>query len=549
MKYFEVSSSKRIAQVSCAIIWCIFAGGPIFGFAALKPFLIKEGVYQNVCIPEEKFQVTDFLHGLEKTLCTEQDLKLNFIFTVSAVLTNVSSLPIGYILDFYGPKVCSLIGSFFLLSSCIILINTKFFLSLDIFDPYLAGFGLLALGGPFTYISSFQLSNSFPINSGTILALLTGAFDASSATFVFYKIINNLFPKFLISDFFKFYLVIPIFIVSVQFLLMEKDSYLQINPSSPDYPTNKFNQSKNQDVNVIVNETTSLLPHTRDNENIPNNSNNNNNNNNSILDDPSGRVTTLSSRLSISSIEGYQRRRSSLVDINRLSRVEENLSPEELLQHSGGLFNIMAEKPLKSQYLSAWFILITLFTVIQMLRLNYFISTINSQYTYLFDSNDKANDLNRIFDILLPLGGIISIPFVGYFLDTYQPVTVLTTLSLLNIVIGVSGIVKNNFFFGILNVSLFVLWRPFFYTTVSDFVGKIFGFLSFGIIYGSIMSFAGIFNYCQKILDVYTHTIFNMNPIPINLILITLTFIISSSLIIFVNYQASSIGKKKLAEF
>jgi hypothetical protein len=41
---FEVSSAKRLAQVICAVIYCLLAAGIVFGFAAIKPsrFLQKK---------------------------------------------------------------------------------------------------------------------------------------------------------------------------------------------------------------------------------------------------------------------------------------------------------------------------------------------------------------------------------------------------------------------------------------------------------------------------------------------------------------------------
>jgi len=144
------------------------------------------------------------------------------MFTVAAVATNVAALPIGAILDIYGPRVCGLLGSFFLAVGSLLMA----FESKVPFDGLLFGYLFLALGGPFTYISSFQLSNAFPRNSGLILALLTGAFDASSALFLVYRIIfertNEAFGH---RQFFLAYLVVPAAIAILQLVLMPAQSY------------------------------------------------------------------------------------------------------------------------------------------------------------------------------------------------------------------------------------------------------------------------------------------------------------------------------------
>src|SRR5438045_9590193 len=110
---------------------------------------------------------------------------LNFMFTCAAVATNVAALPIGTILDRHGPRVCGLMGSVSLAIGCVLF---AFAWQLP-FDGYLPGYFFLALGGPFIFISSFQLSNTFPKHSGLILSMLTGAFDASSAVFLIYRLI------------------------------------------------------------------------------------------------------------------------------------------------------------------------------------------------------------------------------------------------------------------------------------------------------------------------------------------------------------------------
>jgi MFS family permease len=184
----------------------------VFGYAAIKPVLKKEGAYKDTCAGGD--------HGVSEDTCIE--IHLNLMFTVAAVGTNVAALPIGAILDHYGPRVCGLIGAFFLASGAVMMAFAK----KAPFDGFLVGYLLLALGGPFTYISSFQLSNAFPKNSGFILALLTGAFDASSALFLVYRLIyEGSGGSFGHHKFFLGYLVVPVVIAVLQLTLLPKQSY------------------------------------------------------------------------------------------------------------------------------------------------------------------------------------------------------------------------------------------------------------------------------------------------------------------------------------
>ena len=69
----------------------------------------------------------------------------------------------------------------------------------------------------------------------------------------------------------------------------------------------------------------------------------------------------------------------------------------------------------QEQIKSWWFVLTTLLSIIMMLRLNYFMATIGTQYQYIFGSFELADQINKFFDVALPLGGLISVPFIGLF--------------------------------------------------------------------------------------------------------------------------------------
>ncbi|GMM30377.1 hypothetical protein DAMA08_031220 [Martiniozyma asiatica (nom. inval.)] len=510
MYFFEESTKKRIAQVSCAVIWCLFGAGPIFGFAALKPILIDQGIYQNLCIkpPTNEIFAQDFTSN-----CTEQDLKLNMMFTAGAALTNVSALIIGRTLDTYGPRLCGLIGAFFLFSACFIFINAK---SISFFDPYLVGYSLMALGGPFSYISSFQLSNAFPEKSGLILALLTGAFDTSSAVFLFYQKLYLKNPSFFtLGTFYKIYLAVPIFITFVQFFIMPKESYLTPPPELIPNPTE---------------EQRALSAAAAEEENLH-------------ASTPSEHTPLVDSNPA-----PLQRRRSSLGDAYKSLYIEEEIleSAKSKTQLSYSIFGVLHGRSAAEQFKTWWFVLMCAFATIQMLRLNYFVATVNSQYAYLFHSNKKASALNRIFDVALPLGGVVSIPFVGIFLDNFCTFVVLSALLAVSLLIGTLGCIQNNWTAGVINVIIFVCYRPFFYTSISDYCAKVFGFETFGTIYGSIMTVAGLVNFGQSFLDVWTHTIFEMNPIPLNLVLLAFTVIIGASTVIFVGLKSKEWALVKL---
>jgi hypothetical protein len=420
------------------------------------------------------------------------------MFTVAAVGTNVAALPIGAILDTLGPQVCGIIGSFLLAIGALFF---AFAWQLP-FDGYIPGYLFLALGGPFVFISSFQLSNTFPKHSGLILALLTGAFDSSSAVFLVYRMLyqwsnGTFWPK----KFFLLYLVVPIFILVVQIFIMPKASY------------------------KTVGELVKQVEEADD-----------------VYDDQMDETTALLRE------EHRQHRQSVVSEITDLLGSKsggKQIKQEERKKKISGVWGALHGGSVYQQITSPWFILITLFTVIQMTRINYFVATIRPQYEYLLGSEEKAVEINTFFDVALPLGGLLSIPFIGLVLDNTSTVFVLSALVAIATTIGVLGCLPYTWA-AYSNVCLFVLYRPFYYTAVSDYAAKVFGFRTFGTVYGLIICLAGLFNFSQSGLDALMHRVFDGNPVPVNLILLGAALVVGSSLCVFVGVRAYAMRRDGL---
>jgi len=497
---FEVSKTKRILQVAVAVIYCLLAAGIVFGYAAIKPVLIREGVYRGYCTEKE------LENGVR--VCYEQEIRLNFMFTIAAVSTNVCALPVGTILDRYGPRVSGIIGTFFLALGCLFFAFAWTLAGAGI-DGYIPGYLFLAVGGPFVFISSFQLSNTFPKYSGLILALLTGAFDTSSAIFLIYRLIyqatNGAFwPK----KFFLVYLVVPAFILVAQIFLMPTYSYKTVGEL-----VSQVEDEANED-------------HPSDDE----------------IEDDTRRAGLQAAR--------RERRESVISEITELlgsKRGQKQIKKEEEKKNISGVWGALHGKSAGEQIRSPWFILITLFTVIQMTRINYFVATIRPQYEYLLGSYDKAVKVNTFFDIALPLGGVIAVPFIGLILDNFSTPFILGTLVTVATFIGIFGVIPHEWA-AYVNICLFVVYRPFYYTTVSDYAAKVFGFATFGKVYGLIICLAGLFNFSQSALDALTHKSFNNNPTPVNLILLGIALVVGIALVTFVARRSRTINKQGLRQ-
>ncbi|KAK5166420.1 uncharacterized protein LTR77_007963 [Saxophila tyrrhenica] len=498
---YKVSTARRIAQVCFTVLACWLASGIVFGFAALKPVLVDTGVYRQYCTAEELAEDID--------VCYEQELRMNFFFAIASTTCNVSALPVGTILDRYGPRVAAVIGSICLAIGTLLM---AFAFYIPEFDGYIVGNIFLALGGTFIFVPSFSIANAFPKASGLIVATVTGAFDASAAVFLFYRLSYEASGgTFTPEKFFFGYLIVPIFIFVGQFTLMNEDAYKTV-------PQYEAKLEKEQDATRDVHD--------------------------SDEDMSENEVRKLRNKRRF-------HRESKIQEIDRLlgdadERHQREEKQEDRLIKSG-VWGVLHGKTATEQILTPWFVLITLLTVLQMLRMNFFIATIKAQYRAMLGSRILARRINMFFDVALPIGGIAATPFIGLLLDHTSTATMLSVLVALITAVGVVGSLPY-LWAGYLNVILFVLLRPLYYSAMSDYAAKVFGFATFGRVYGCIIALSGLVNLFQPAIDAMDHDIFDDNPIPVNVVFAALAFVFGVALVAYVWWQGRKVTQAQEAQ-
>ncbi|KAJ5082082.1 hypothetical protein N7532_011125 [Penicillium argentinense] len=487
---YEVSAVKRLAQVIFTVLACWVASGILFGYAALKPVLVEEGVYHDQCTHSE------LREGV--TLCVQQDLRLNLCFTIASITANVSALPVGTILDNYGSRLCGVIGSVFLAVGSLLMSASFLWPG---FNGLIAGNIFLAFGGTFVFLPSFQIANAFPRHAGLIVALVTGSFDASAAVFLIYRLVYEASARtFSPEKFFLSYLAVPVLICLAFFSFMPKQDYYSAL-------TLENQVERAEDASRDAHESDYEIETDRE-------------------------VRHVRSKRAL--------RRQKIIDnINRVlgdeGERQQRAEREEDRQQASQVWGILHGLPAHKQMVSPWFILITLMTIIQMLRMNYFIATIRAQYEYMIGSVDDAERINNFFDVALPIGGILFTPVIGVLLDR---LSVPATLSLIVALTTMTGVLNSipSTWAGYLTVILFVLLRPLYYSAMSDYATKVFGFATFGRVYGTIICLSGLVNFSQYWLDSLTHSAFEGNPVPINVGLVIAGFVVGLALVGFVTF-------------
>ncbi|KAJ9231260.1 hypothetical protein DTO166G5_6882 [Paecilomyces variotii] len=496
---YKVSVAKRVAQVTATILACWFAAGIVFGFAALKPVLISEGVYRDLCTEDELREDVEVCYG--------QEMRLDLFFAVASTTTNISALPVGTILDRYGPRLCNIVGSILLAIGSIFMA-----FPLPKVDNYIIGNLFLSLGGTFVFVPSFQIANAFPRYAGTIVALVTGAFDASAAVFLFYRLAYQATGGAIgLKKFFGGYLIIPGLILLVQTIM----------------PAHGYQSVQQLEVKIEQAQDATRDVHDSDDE----------------IESETELWRVRSRRA-----ECRQQKKDQLDQLLGDEEVrQQRVEREEEKQAVSGVWGVLHGQPARKQMLSPWFILINLMTVLQMLRMNYFIATVRQQYEYMLRSERQAVRINHFFDVALPVGGVASTPFIGILLDSFSVPTMLAVIVVLTTLVGALNCVPS-IGAGYATVIIFVLLRPLYYSAMSDYAAKVFGFATFGRIYGTIICLSGIVNFSQYGLNALTYKTFHGDPIPINIGLVVGGFVIGVILVTFVHVEGYRIRRRQLEE-
>ncbi|KAI0161477.1 major facilitator superfamily domain-containing protein [Xylariaceae sp. FL1272] len=462
-----------IAQVAFGALLCCIASGVVFGFAALKPILIAEGVYGELCDSKESSE-----DGRPDVPCPEQDMRLNLFFVAASIVANISSLFAGYALDHFGRRTCYMASALFIAAGCVIL---GYAFAIPEFDGYLAGNVLLSCGGTFLFVPSFQLANAFPRFSGVIVAIITGSFDASAAVLLLYSLAwDATGGTFAPNQFFFAFLTVPVILLIGEFALMPADAY-QTTPEL------EHKIEKVQDATRDV--------HDSDQD----------------IDSETELCRVRSNRA--------ERR---LMKLDRIEDIlgdaeerEERAQKEEDIHAASGVWGVLHGLPAHRQMLSPFFILILLLTIVTMQKMNFFIASIESQYRFLLGSDEHAEAINRFFGIALPLGGIVTTPFIGWLLNNMSVTALVGLLTGFSAAIGILNSLPY-VWAGYATVIMFCVFRPLYYSAMSDYATKIFGFATFGRLYGAITCISGVLSFSQSGIDMLVHGPLNGNPTPIN---------------------------------
>uniref|UniRef100_A0A8C9WS55 Solute carrier family 43 member 1a n=1 Tax=Sander lucioperca TaxID=283035 RepID=A0A8C9WS55_SANLU len=183
---------RRWWMAVTAVIENLLCSAVLLGWGSLLIMLKREGFYayllnESVLVSLGNSSSSEVEEWLS---CVDQEEMLNLGFTIGSFLLSATTLPLGILMDRFGPRLIRLVGSSCFGLSCVMMAASAY-------NPHvLSALIFLALsmngfGGICLTFTSLTLPNMFGALSSTVMSLMIGSYASSAVTFPGVKLIYD----------------------------------------------------------------------------------------------------------------------------------------------------------------------------------------------------------------------------------------------------------------------------------------------------------------------------------------------------------------------